>query len=142
MSDQSVDIEEQQFAEAIAKARHKEQMGVLKGIATLLNKPEKPNDDKQIIDAINKQGAAIEKVAAAIQNQPKPEVNVGLDSMEIVTLLREVKQGQVAIIEAFGNRPMVEKFDFEKDNWGGIKTAKVIYTPANQITIKKSKYQA
>ena len=137
-----IEVDDDEAEKIIAATRHKELVGSLKGIAMILNKPEKPNDDKQIIDAINKQGAAIEKVAAAIQNQPKPEVNVGLDSMEIVTLLREVKQGQVAIIEAFGNRPMVEKFDFEKDNWGGIKTAKVIYTPANQITIKKSKYQA
>lgn len=137
--------DDKEFEDLLAEKRHKEVTQSLKGIATLLSKPEKSNEDKQIIDAINKQGEAIERVAAAIQSQPKPEkpeVNVELNNTEVVTLLREVKEGQKAIIEAFGNRPMVDKFDFEKDNWGNIKTAKVIYKPMNQVTISKSKYQA
>lgn len=145
MFDEVEDDDEQFFAEELRAKQHKEQMSALKGIATLLNKPEKPNEDKQIIDAINKQGAAIEKVAAAIQNQPKPEkpeVNVTTDNKEILPLLKEIKEGNENILRALENKPMVEKFDFEKDNWGGIKTAKVVYTPANKITISKSKYQA
>ena len=140
MSDEILDIEEEKlFAEALELKRHKEQMSALKGIATSLNKPEK--DDKAIIDAINKQGDALDKVALAIQNQPKPEkpeVNVTIENKEILSLLREVKDGNDKMLKALESKPMVESFDFQYDNWGGIKTAKVNYK--NQIT--KPKYQA
>ena len=123
----------------IDEDRFKQQMGALKGIATLLNKPEK--DDKAIVDAIKKQGESLDKVAAAIQNQPKPEkpeVNVTTDNKEILPLLKEIKEGQLALIEAWKNRPIVDEFKFSTDNWGNYNSAKVIYK--NQIN--KSKYQA
>lgn len=133
------EIDDKDFDELLAEKRHKEQTGLLKGIATSLNKPEK--DDKAIIDAINKQGDALDKVALAIQNQPKPEkpeVNVTIENKEILSLLREVKDGNDKMLKALESKPMVESFDFQYDNWGGIKTAKVNYK--NQIT--KPKYQA
>jgi len=140
MSDEILDIEEEKlFAEALELKRHKEQMSALKGIAASLNKPEK--DDKAIIDAINKQGDALDKVALAIQNQPKPEkpeVNVTIENKEILSLLREVKDGNDKMLKALESKPMVESFDFQYDNWGGIKTAKVNY----KNSIPKSKYQA
>ena len=141
MSDEILDIEEEKlFAEALELKRHKEQMSALKGIATLLSKPEK-DDNKAIVDAIKKQGESLDKVAAAISNQPKPEkpeVNVTIENKEILSLLREVKDGNDKMLKALESKPMVESFDFQYDNWGGIKTAKVNYK--NQIT--KPKYQA
>ena len=134
-----IEKDDKDFDELLAEKRHKEQTGLLKGIATSLNKPEK--DDKAIIDAINKQGDALDKVALAIQNQPKPEkpeVNVTIENKEILSLLREVKDGNDKMLKALESKPMVESFDFQYDNWGGIKTAKVNYK--NQIT--KPKYQA
>jgi hypothetical protein len=118
-------------------------MGVLKGIATLLNKPEKEKDDKAIIEAFNKQGEKFDKIAEAIQKQPKPEkpeVNITTDNKELLPLLRDIKDGYLelkkAIEKASENKPMVDEFKIENSgNWS--KTIKVIYKPANQITIKK-----
>lgn len=138
MSDEILDIEEEKlFAEALELKRHKEQMSALKGIAASLNKPEK--DDKAIIDAINKQGDALDKVALAIQNQPKPEkpeVNVTTDNKEILPLLREIKEGQIALKDAFENKLVVSEFNFVYD-YGNIRTAKVVYKPMKDIIIKK-----
>lgn len=111
------EIDDKDFDELLAEKRHKEQTGLLKGIATSLNKPEK--DDKAIIDAINKQGDALDKVALAIQNQPKPEkpeVNVTIENKEILSLLREVKDGNDKMLKALESKPMVESFDFRYDN--------------------------
>lgn len=137
MSHEVDDIDERLFAEALAAKRHKELSTGLKSIALLLNKPEK--DDKAIVDAIEKQGKSLDKVAEAIRNQPKPEkpeVNVEVSNQEILPLLREIKEGQMAIKAAFENRPMVDVFQIHTiDNQS--KTVKVIYKPANQIIIKK-----
>ena len=134
------EIEDKEFDDLLAEKRHTELKGALKGIATLLSKPEK-DDNKAIVDAIKKQGESLDKVAAAISNQPKPEkpeVNVTIENKEILSLLREVKDGNDKMLKALESKPMVESFDFQYDNWGGIKTAKVNYK--NQIT--KPKYQA
>ena len=134
------EIEDKEFDDLLADKRHTELKGALKGIATLLSKPEK-DDNKAIVDAIKKQGESLEKVAAAISNQPKPEkpeVNVTIENKEILSLLREVKDGNDKMLKALESKPMVESFDFQYDNWGGIKTAKVNYK--NQIP--KPKYQA
>ncbi len=138
MLDEIEDDDEQFFAEELRAKQHKEQMGVLKGIATLLNKPEKEKEDKAIVDAIKKQGESLDKVAAAIQNQPKPEVKVELSNKEILPLLKEIKEGNDKLLKAIENKNVVESFDFQYDNWGSIKTAKVNYK--NQIP--KPKYQA
>lgn len=135
------EIDDREFDELLADKRHKELTGALKGIATLLNKPEK--DDKAIVDAIKKQGDSLDKVAAAIQNQPKPEkpeVNVVTDNKEIIPLLKEINDGQLelkkVIKEASENKPMVDKFEI-RNLGGGTHEAKVIYKPASQITFKK-----
>lgn len=123
-----IEVDDDEAEKIIAASRHKELAGTLKGIATLLSKPEK--DDKAIIDAIKKQGDSLDKVAAAIQNQPKaekPEVKVELDNKEILPLLKDLKEGNDKIIEALNNRAVVEKFDFEYDQFGKVITAKVNY---------------
>ena len=72
----------------IEEDRHKEHTGLLKGIAASLNKPEK--DDKEIVDAIKKQGEVLER---AISKIPPPEVNVVNDYKELVSLLKENREG-------------------------------------------------
>jgi len=137
MPDEEIDIDDDLAAKAIAAKRHKELTGSLKGIATLLNKPEK--DDKAIVDAIKKQGESLDKVAAAISNQPKPEkseVKVEVNNKEILPLLKEIKEGNDRILAALENKPMVDEFKIENGNYGA-KTVKVIYKPMSQITIKK-----
>lgn len=134
----SKEIDDIEFDELLAEKRHKEVTQTLKGIATLLNKPEKNDGVKE---AVEKQSAAIEKVATAIQNLPKPEkpeVNVSVENKEIIPLLREIKEGNERILKALENKPMVDKFNFEHDNWGNIKAAKVDYKSG----IIKPKYQA
>ena len=109
MEDEEVIKKRLRRKEVIEEDRHNELKGALKGIATLLGKPEK--DDKAIVDAIKKQGDAIDKVAAAISNQPKPgkpEVNVITDNKELLPLLKEIKEGQIALKEAFENKLMVD----------------------------------
>ena len=104
------EIEDKEFDDLLAEKRHTELKGALKGIATLLSKPEK-DDNKAIVDAIKKQGESLDKVAAAISNQPKPEkpeVNVTIENKEILSLLREVKDGNDKMLKALESKPMVE----------------------------------
>ena len=140
MEDEVVDSKRKEQRELrIAERRHEEQMSSLKGIATLLNKPEK--DDKAIVDAIKKQGEALDKVAAAIQNQPKPEkpeVNVAVSNTEILPLLREIKEGNDSILAALEKKLYVDSFKvINTGSYGNEKTINVIYKPMNQVTIKK-----
>jgi len=139
MEDEVVNDKALKRQRIIDEDRHKQQMGVLKGIATLLNKPEK--DDKQIVEAIKKQGEALDKVVAAIQNQPKPEkpeVNVAVDNKEILPLLREIKEGNDSILAALEKKLYVDSFKvINTGSYGNEKTINVIYKPMNQVTIKK-----
>ena len=135
------EIDDIEFDDLLADKRHKEITGRLGKLVEALNKPEKEKDDKAIVDAIKKQGESLDKVAAAIANQPKPEkseVKVEVNNQEILPLLREIKEGNEKLLQAIENRNLVESFDFQYDNWGSIKTAKVNYK--NQIP--KPKYQA
>lgn len=137
MEDEVVNDKALKRQRIIDEDRHKQQMGVLKGIATLLNKPEK--DDKQIVEAIKKQGEALDKVAAAIQNQPKPEkpeVNVAVDNKEILPLLREIKEGNENILAAFEKKLYVDKFKI-RNMGGGTHEADVFYKPLKEVIIKK-----
>jgi hypothetical protein len=133
------EIDDKDFDELLADKRHRELSSGLKGIATLLNKPDK--DDKQIVDAIKKQGEAIEKVADAILNQPKPEkpeVNVTTENKEIIPLLREIKEGNDKILKALESKLYVDSFYVRATgNYGEDKMIDVSYKPMSQITIKK-----
>lgn len=134
-----IEVDKEEADEIIAVNTFKEIKAMKTALGNLATALSQPNEDKAIVDAIKKQGEALDKVATAIQNQPKPEkpeVNVELNNTEVVTLLREVKEGQIALKEAFENKLMVSEFNFVYD-YGSIKTAKVVYTPANKITFKK-----
>jgi hypothetical protein len=132
------------FEALLADKKRSDLVVIMGKVLTELQK-QKPDDGVKA--AIEKQGKAIEKVADAIANIPKPEkpekpqVNVELNQTEILPLLKEIKEGQIALIEAFNNKPMVSEFNFVYE-YGSVKTAKVIYKPANQITYSKPKAQA
>ena len=51
-------------------------------------------------------------------------------------MLREIKEGQIALKDAFENKLVVSEFNFVYD-YGNIRTAKVVYKPMKEITIKK-----
>tara|TARA_R110000868_G_C10807515_1_gene757582 strand:+ start:298 stop:714 length:417 start_codon:yes stop_codon:yes gene_type:complete len=138
MSHEVEDDDEQFFAEELRAKQHKEQIGLLKGIATLLNKPEKEDGVKE---AVERQSKAIEKVADAILNQPKPEnpeVNVELNQKEIIPLLKDIKEGNDKILTALQNKLYVDSFYVRATgNYGEDKMIDVSYKPADKITFKK-----
>ena len=126
MLDEIEDDDEQFFAEELRAKQHKEQMGVLKGIATSLNKPQ----DNGVVDAIKESVRATAGLVDAVKNMPKPEkpeVNIEFNNK---------------VVAALENKHLVDEFKISQDNWGKINTVKVVYTPANKITYSKSKYQA
>lgn len=84
MLDEIEDDDEQFFAEELRAKQHKEQMGVLKGIATSLNKPQ----DNGVVDAIKESVRATAGLVDAVKNMPKPEkpeVNIEFNAREIVS---------------------------------------------------------
>lgn len=134
-----IEVDKEEADEIIAVNTFKEIKAMKTALGNLATALSQPKEDKAVADAIKKQGEALDKVAAAIQSQPKPEkpeVNVELNNTEVVTLLREVKEGQIALKEAFENKLMVDEFNFTYD-YGNIKTAKVNYKPMSKITVKK-----
>lgn len=133
------EIDDIEFDDLLAEKRHRELTSSLKGIATLLNKP----NDNSISEALNKNAEATRGLIQAVKDIPKPEkpeVNVEISQQEIVTSLKtickEICDSNDRVIEALANKPMVEEFKIQNtDNW--TKTVKVVYKPANQITFKK-----
>ena len=138
MIDEIEDIDEIEFEKEAALTRHKELKNALKDIASILKNPEK--DAKVIAEAIKRQGDALERLAAVIQNQPKPEkpqVNVELNQSELLPLLSELKNGNDRILIALQNKPMVDSFQVRPSGMNNAeRTINVIYKPMNQITIK------
>jgi len=125
--------EEEEFF--LAENRHDEITSALGKLAAAISQPK---NDKAIIDAINKQGNSIDRVAAAISNQPNPEVNVQVSNQEIIPLLKEIKEGNMAIKAALENKLYVDSFKVvNTGQYGSEKTINVNYKPMNQITIKK-----
>lgn len=145
MPDEIEDDDEQFFAEELRAKQHKEQMGVLKGIATSLNKPQ----DNGVVDAIKESVRATAGLVDAVKNMPKPEkpeVNIEFNAREIVSSLQaicdKIVDSNNKVVAALENKQLVDEFKISQDNWGKINTVKVVYTPANKITYSKSKYQA
>jgi FixJ family two-component response regulator len=145
MLDEIEDDDEQFFAEELRAKQHKEQMGVLKGIATSLNKPQ----DNGVVDAIKESVRATAGLVDAVKNMPKPEkpeVNIEFNAREIVSSLQaicdKIVDSNNKVVAALENKQLVDEFKISQDNWGKINTVKVVYTPANKITYSKSKYQA
>lgn len=145
MLDEIEDDDEQFFAEELRAKQHKEQMGVLKGIATSLNKPQ----DNGVVDAIKESVRATAGLVDAVKNMPKPEkpeVNIEFNAREIVSSLQaicdKIVDSNNKVVAALEKKQLVDEFKISQDNWGKINTVKVVYTPANKITYSKSKYQA
>lgn len=145
MLDEIEDDDEQFFAEELRAKQHKEQMGVLKGIATSLNKPQ----DNGVVDAIKESVRATAGLVDAVKNMPKPEkpeVNIEFNAREIVSSLQaicdKIVDSNNKVVAALENKQLVDEFKISQDNWGKINTVRVVYTPANKITYSKSKYQA
>ena len=143
MLDEIEDDDEQFFAEELRAKQHKEQMGVLKGIATSLNKPQ----DNGVVDAIKESVRATAGLVDAVKNMPKPEkpeVNIEFNAREIVSSLQaicdKIVDSNNKVVAALENKQLVDEFKISQDNWGKINTVKVVYTPANKITYSKSKY--
>ena len=145
MLDEIEDDDEQFFAEELRAKQHKEQMGVLKGIATSLNKPQ----DNGVVDAIKESVRATAGLVDAVKNMPKPEkpeVNIEFNAREIVSSLQaicdKIVDSNNKVVAALENKQLVDEFKISQDNWGKMNTVNVVYTPANKITYSKSKYQA
>lgn len=137
------------FEALLADKRHKELTGTLKGLVTILSK-EKPNDG--IKEAIEKQSKAIEGFANAIKNIPKPEkqekpqVNVAVSNDNMISsiekMCKEICDGQNKILKALEEKPIVDEFKLEKDQWGTTRTVKLVYKTAATINYGKIKAQA
>lgn len=140
MPDEDID-DDKYFAEEIAAARHKELKDTLRELATAIGQPK---EDKAVAEAIKKSAAASQLVADAIKAipQPKtPDVNVQFDHKSFVTSMQAIKdeivESNKSVVTALENKPMVDEFKISQDQWGGMKTAKVIYKKASEITFKK-----
>lgn len=140
-----IEKDDKDFDELLAEKRHKEQTGLLKGIATSLNKPQ----DNGVVDAIKESVRATAGLVDAVKNMPKPEkpeVNIEFNAREIVSSLQaicdKIVDSNNKVVAALENKQLVDEFKISQDNWGKINTVKVVYTPANKITYSKSKYQA
>ena len=135
--------DDKEFEDLLAEKRHKEVTVALRGIATLLNKPEK--EDKAVADAIRESAKAQQAVAQAIKDipQPKtPDVKVQISQQEIVTSLegicKRIEDSNRAVVEAMEKKLYVDTFKVTNSGYNGNeKTINVIYKPANQVTIKK-----
>ena len=147
MLDEIEDDDEQFFAEELRAKQHKEQMGVLKGIATSLNKPQ----DNGVVDAIKESVRATAGLVDAVKNMPKPEKpEIGRAvqqecrdrSPSLQAICDKIVDSNNKVVAALENKQLVDEFKISQDNWGKINTVKVVYTPANKITYSKSKYQA
>lgn len=136
------EIEDIEFDKLLQDKRHKELTSSLKAMATALSN----NNDKSVVDAINKQGNNIEKLVNAIQSIPKPEkyespiVNVEVNPKEFVSSINKICDDIVAsnnkVIEALEKRILPDTFTLVKTYGGFTESVKVNYKPANQITIK------
>ena len=142
MAKEKEDIE---FDDLLAEKRHKEVASALKGIATLLNKPQ----DNGVVDAIKDSTKATAGLIEAVKSIPKPEkpeVNIEFSPKEIVSSLQVICDKIVAsnekVIAALENRELVDEFKLQQDQWGTTKTIKVIYKKASEIAYPKTKYQA
>ena len=131
MLDEIEDDDEQFFAEELRAKQHKEQMGVLKGIATSLNKPQ----DNGVVDAIKESVRATAGLVDAVKNMPKPEkpeVNIEFNAREIVSSLQaicdKIVDSNNKVVAALENKQLVDEFKISQDNWGKINTVKVVYT--------------
>ena len=112
-------MEDLEFKELLLEKRHKE---VTQLIKALLSK-----DNKDLVDALREQPKAIKDAfSAIIQSIPK---NVEVNQQEIVTSLEaiceKIIKSNELVIKALNEKPLIESFDLQRDNWGNTKTVKV-----------------
>lgn len=133
------EVTKEEADELIAENRHREHSYLLKTIATALSK----DDDKEVIDAINKQGKNFGELIQAIKSIPQtelPEVNVTLNPKEFVSSINKICEDIIAsnekVIETLNTRLLPDTFTLVKDSRGTTESVKVNYKQANKITIK------
>ena len=133
------EVTKEEADELIAENRHREHSYLLKTIATALSK----DDDKEVIDAINKQGKNFGELIQAIKSIPQtelPEVNVTLNPKEFVSSINKICEDIIAsnekVIETLNTRLLPDTFTLVKDSRGTTESVKVNYKQTNKITIK------
>ena len=132
-----------EFEKLLQYKQHKELNNSLKAMATALSK----NNDKAVVDAINKQGDYIGQLVDVIKSLPKPDktetpiVNVEINPQEFVSSINKICEDIVAsnnkVIETLNNRLLPDTFTLVKNYGGTTESVKVNYKQANNITIKK-----
>jgi len=137
-----IEVDKEEADEIIAVNTFKEIKAMktaLGNLATAISQKE----DKQLSEALKEAAKGSQAVAQAIRDipQPKsPDVNVQFDHEKFVTSMDKIADRIEKAIEkgvtAQNTKLMVDEFNFTYD-YGNIKTAKLIYKPMNQITIKK-----
>ena len=133
------EVTKEEADELIAENRHREHSYLLKTIATALSK----DDDREVIDAINKQGSNFGELIKAIKSIPQselPEVNVTLNPKEFVSSINKICEDIIAsndkVIETITNRLLPDTFTLNKGYGGVTESVKVFYKQANKINIK------
>jgi prephenate dehydrogenase len=141
-----ISIEEEDFR--IAENRHDEIIKSLGKVVTAMSN----QNDKALVDAINKQAEKFDDVAKAIQE--KPPVNIDLNTKDFVSsillirdeiiesnkktviALEDTKKSTDSLKEAIETRLLPDTFDLVR-SYGITQSVKVNYKQANQIIIKK-----
>lgn len=137
-----ISIEEEDFI--IAENRHDEIIKSLGKVAAALSNIK---EDKAVADAIKKsaerQESVMGKVSTAIEKIKNLEVNVELDSKELLPLLRGIRDEQKAnkednrkILQALENRLLPDTFTLIKGYGGVTESVKINYKKASQIQFK------
>lgn len=132
------EVTKEEAEEIIASDRHKTLINSLKAMATALSE----NNDKVVVDAINKQGGHIESLVNVLKNTPKlesPIVNVDIPqnfAHLIDKMCQDILRSNQMVINALENRILPDSFDLVKFN-GITESVKVNYKEANKI---KNKY--
>ncbi len=110
-------MEDLEFKELLLEKRHKE---VTQLIKALLSK-----DNKDLVDALREQPKAIKDAFSAIIQ------SIPVNQQEIVTSLEaiceKIIKSNELVIKALNEKPLIESFDLQRDNWGNTKTVKVNY---------------
>ena len=122
--------EDKEFNSLLAEKRHKEVATTLKNIAALLK------DDKEIVDAIKGQSSVMkEALKEAFKKLPTPEVKIEMDNKEYASLvdkimekvIDKIEQANKKVITTLENKTLVDEFLISQDQWGIVKTVKVVY---------------
>lgn len=113
---------------------------IVKGFAKMATALSE-NNDKVVVDAINKQGGYIEQLVNVLKNVPKlesPIVNVDIPqnfAYLIDKMCKDILSSNQTVINALENRMLPDSFDLIKFN-GVTTSVKVNYKEANKINKK------